>query len=329
MKKKLNTFWGLLKRAGINWNQNNPWAQSATIAYYALFSLPSLLIIVVSTAGYFFGKEAVRGKIAQEIGKYVGEGSAKAIEDIIVNATFANSSTIIIIFGIGFLLFGATGVFFHLKLALNNIWNVTAKKNSFLRMLINRAVSFGMVLILGFLSLISLVISALLAAFGDYLATMVPGFSNSLVQTLNFMISFLFIASLFAAIFKLLPDVKLKWKTMYLGASLTTILFMIGTYLIGFYFGTTDPASVFGGASAVVLILLWVYYSCLILFYGVEFTVQYAVYKHEEILSNEYAEPAIYQQLERLKNKKGQSLDQERIMNLLQTDSDKSDAKGL
>lgn len=327
MKKKLNIFWGLLKRAGINWNQNNPWAQSATIAYYALFSLPSLLIIVVSTAGYFFGQEAVQGKITHEIGNYIGEGAAKAIEDIIVNAAFTNTSSLIVIFGIAVLLVGATGVFFQLKLSLNHIWNVTAKKKSFLRMLINRAVSFGMVLILGFLLLVSLIISALLAAFGNYLATLVPGFSNVLMQVLNFIISFLVITSLFAAIFKLLPDVKLKWGTVYLGASLTTILFMIGTYLIGFYFGTSNPTSVFGGASAVVLILLWVYYSCLILFYGMEFTVQYALHRHEEIIPNKYAEPEIYQELKGIKNKNGLYIDEKRIMEMLRSDPDISDSK--
>lgn len=324
---KLCIFWGLLKRAGINWNQNNPWAQSATIAYYALFSLPSLLIIVVSTAGYFFGQQAVQGKITQEIGEYIGTNAAEAIEGIITHAVLTNSSTIMVIFGLGVLLFGATGVFFHLKMALNNIWNVTAKKNTFLRMVLDRTVSFGMVLLLGFLLLISLVTTALMNIFSGYLTSLAPEFTQFILQILNFIISFFVITSLFAAIFKLLSDVKLKWKITYLGASLTSVLFMIGTYLIGYYFSKGNPASVFGGASAVVLILLWVYYSCLILFYGVEFTMQYALYKQEEIIPNKYAEPAIYQNLEKLKKKKGLRIDQERIMKIFQTDSDTSDSK--
>lgn len=326
MMNKLKTCWNLLKRAGLSWNQNDPWSQSATIAYYALFSLPSLLIIVVSITGYFYGHEAVQGRLTHEIGNYIGENAAHAIEKMISNVVLQNNSTFMLIIGIGVLLFGATGVFFHMKQALNNIWNVTAKKNSFLRMLINRAISFGMVLIIGFLLLIFLVSSTLLAAFGDYIASVIPSFSNLFAQLLNFFITFLFMSALFAFIFKLLPDVKLKWKTMYLGASLTTILFMIGTYLLSLYFEIGKPTSVFGGASAVVLILLWAYYSCLILFYGAEFSMQYALYKNENIIPNQYAEPAIYQQLERIKNKKGLWVDQERIIKMFRPESDNQDS---
>lgn len=327
MIEKLKIFWSLIKQAGINWNKNEPWAQSASIAYYALFSLPSLLIIIVFIAGNFFGTEAVQGRISQEIGDYIGESAAKAIEGIIANSMFTNSSTIMIIFGVAFLLFGATGVFFHLKKAVNNIWDVAPKRYTVLRTAINRAVSFGMVLGLGFLLLVSLIISAILAAFGDFMTTVIPSFSNTLVQVCNFIISFLFITALFAAIFRWLPDVRLKWKTTYLGAVLTTVLFLIGEFLIGLYLGMSNPTSVYGAASAVVLILLWVYYICLILFYGVEFTVQYAFYKQEEIVPNQYAEPAIYQKLENIKKKKGFLLDQERIMKMINSDSDKTDSK--
>lgn len=325
MKRKLLSFWILLKQAYFSWNRDEPWANSAIIAYYALFSLPSLMIIVVSTAGYFWGEAAVQGQITSQIAELIGIDSAQAIEDMIANAAIKESSTITIIFGIGFLLFGATGVFFQLKMSLNNIWNIAAKKNTYLRMVINRAISLGMVLVLGLLLLVSLVISALLTAFANYLAQMAPGFTVFLVEILNFFISFLFITSLFAAIFKLLPDVKLRWKTTYLGAALTTILFLIGEFLIGLYFGKSDPGSVYGGASAVVLILLWVYYTCLILFFGAEFTVQYALHKNEKVEPNEYAEPAIYQELERLEKKKGQILDEKRIIDMLKSNKEKKD----
>lgn len=323
MPKKLKTFWMLVKQAGISWNQNNPWAQSATIAYYALFSLPSLLVIVVSTAGYFFGNEAVQGKLTQQIGRYIGTNAANAIETMIANVALTESSTIMVIFGLGVLIFGATGVFFHLKMSLNNIWNVAAKKNTFMRMILDRALSFGMVLVLGFLLLISLIVTAIMNVFSEYLTSFAPQFTLLMLRIFNFIISFFVITSLFAAIFKLLPDVKLKWKTTYLAASLTTVLFMIGTYLLAYYFKVTNPASVFGGASAVVLLLLWIYYSCLILFYGMEFTMQYAVYKQEEIAPNEYAEPAIYQKLERIKKKKVLPLDQERILKMFRQESGK------
>jgi membrane protein len=324
---KLKTFWSLLKNAFSSWNKNEPWAQSGTIAYYTLFSLPSLLIITVSSAGYFFGREAVQGRITQEITKFIGPDVAEAVQDIIANSFLTGDSTIRLIFGFGFLLFGATGVFFQLKKAMNNIWGVVPKKINFVRMLIDRAISFGMVLVLGLLMLVSLIISAMLAGFGEYLTSLLPQLSHTMVQILNFFISFFFIATLFAMIFKLLPDVRLKWKTVYLGAMLTTVLFLLGEFLIGFYFGTTDPGSVYGGASAMVLVLLWVYYSCLILFFGAEFTVQYAYHKQEKIETTKYAEPAIYQRLERLKKKKKQLLDQDRILRILSGSEENSNKK--
>lgn len=325
MKIKLFRFWRLLKASYFSWNRNDPWARSATIAYYALFSLPSLLIIVVNTAGYFWGREAVQGRITQEIEDFIGVESAQAVEGMIASAALSQSSTLTLIFGIGFLIFGATGVFFQLKATMNNIWNVAAKKDTFLRMIINRIISFGMILVVGLLLLISLIISAALTAMKDYLAFIAPEVTVFMIESLNFIISFLVITSLFAAIFKWLPDVKLRWKTTYLGAALTTVLFLIGEFVIGFYFGKSDPASVYGGASSVVLILLWVYYTCLIVFYGAEFTVQFALYKNEKVEPNKYAEPAIYQELEALEKKKLQVLDEKRIVDILRSNSDKSD----
>lgn len=315
----------LLKNAYFSWNRNDPWARSATIAYYALFSLPSLLIIVVTIAGYFFGREAVQGSISQEIGDFIGYEAAKAIENMVANAALDQSSTWAVIFGFAFLIFGATGVFFQLKAAMNNIWNIAAKKNTMKRVIINRIISFGMVLVLGLLLLISLVISTVLRAVKGYLASISQAITTVLIDLVDFLISFIIIMSLFAAIFKLLPDVKLRWKTTYLGAMLTTFLFLIAEYLIGFYFGQSNPGSVYGGASSVVLILLWVYYTCLIVFYGAEFTVQYALYKREKVEPNEYAEPAIYQELERLEQKRGQLIDEKRILDTLQSHSEKEE----
>lgn len=327
MKIKLFRFWRLLKASYFSWNRNDPWARSATIAYYALFSLPSLLIIVVNTAGYFWGREAVQGRITEEIEHLIGIESAQAVEGMIASAALSQSSTLTLIFGLGFLIFGATGVFFQLKATMNNIWNVVAKKDTFLRMIINRIISFGMILVVGLLLLISLIISAALSAMKDYLAFIAPEITVFMIESLNFIISFLVITSLFAAVFKWLPDVQLRWKTTYLGAILTTVLFIIGKSVLGIYFGQSDPASVYGGASSVVLILLWVYYTCLIVFYGAEFTVQYALYKNEKVEPNKYAEPAIYQELENLEKKKLQVLDEKRIVDILQTNSDKSQKK--
>ncbi|NJW53265.1 YihY/virulence factor BrkB family protein [Salinimicrobium oceani] len=325
IKRKFKVFVRLLKNSYFSWNRNDPWARSATIAYYALFSLPSLLIIVVTIAGYFFGRKAVQGRIKEEVGEFIGLEASIAIENMIANAALDQSSTWAVIFGFAFLIFGATGVFFQLKAAMNNIWNIAVKKNTVKRIIINRIISLGMVLVLGLLLLISLVISTVIKALRDYLASIAPAITTFLLGIADLLISFTIIMSLFAAIFKWLPDVKLKWKTTYLGAMLTTILFLVAEYLIGFYFGQSDPGSVYGGASSVVLILLWVYYTCLIVFFGAEFTVQYALYKREKVEPNEYAEPAIYQELERLEQKRGQLIDEKRILDTLQSYSDKEE----
>ncbi|MFD2518697.1 YihY/virulence factor BrkB family protein [Salinimicrobium flavum] len=323
VKRKLSSFWHLIKRAYFSWNRNDPWARSATIAYYALFSLPSLLIIVVTVSGYFFGRDAVQGRITEEIGGFIGTDSARAVEGMIAKAALNDSSIFAVIFGLAFLIFGATGVFFQLKSAMNNIWNVAAKKNSIKRVVINRIISLGMVFVVGLLLLVSLVISAILSALSDYLAKVAPIITVFTLEVINFLISFIIVTSLFAAIFKWLPDVKLRWKTTYLGAILTTVLFLIAEYVIRFYFGQSNPGSVYGGASSVVLILLWVYYTCLIVFFGAEFTVQYALYKKEKVEPNEHAEPAIYQELERLEQKKGQLIDEKRILDTLQSHTDR------
>ncbi|PRX49820.1 YihY/virulence factor BrkB family protein [Salegentibacter salegens] len=311
------TTWSLFKQAYISWNRNEPYARSATIAYYALFSLPSLLIIVVTIAGYFFEQKAVQGRLTSEISGFVGQEPADAIENMIASAALATESTWAIIFGIGMLLFGATGVFFQLKMAMNNIWNVAAKQTNFLRILLDRLISFGMVMVIGLLLLLSLVISALIRILKDEIEQYAPNVTEFMVDVANFGISFLVITTLFAAIFKLLPDIKLRWRITYVGAGLTTVLFLVGEALISFYFGKSEPASVYGGASSVVLILLWVYYTCLILFFGAEFTVQYALLKNERVVPNKYGEPAIYQELEKLQQKRTQLEEEKEIIDTL------------
>lgn len=279
----------LLKDTYQSWDKNDPWAKSAVIAYYALFSLPSLLIITVHLAGVFFGKEAVEGRITSQISGLIGKGSADLIQAMIINSALSESSTLFIIFGIGMLIFGATGVFFQLQKALNDIWSVRAKKNTLLDTLKRRAVAFGMVLAIGLLLLISLVISTAVNAFSDYIGSYYADLSSGIIQILNFIFSQIIITALFATIFTLLPDVKVKWRTNLIGAFMTSLLFLIGKYLIGFYFSTSDPASVYGAAGSVVLVLMWVYYTCLILFFGAEFTVNWALHRNIKIEPSENA----------------------------------------
>lgn len=320
--KSLKTFFKLLKKSYSSWVGNDPWAESAIIAYYTLFSLPSLLIIVVSIAGYFFGREAVQGRITNEVGDFIGTDAAKAIESMISSAAVTQNSTLAIIFGVSMLLFGATGVFFRLKIAMNNIWNVAAKKETFLRLVIDRLISFGMVLVLGLLLLVALVISALVKILSEYISSSAPVITSVGLEVFNYILSFLFITALFGAIFKLLPDVIIKWRVTLWGAAMTTFLFLIAEFLISFYFGQSNPGSIYGGASSIIIILLWVNYTCLIMFFGAEFTVQYALHKNEVIKPNKYSEPAIYREIDKLEKKKIKLQEDHKILQRLKSSID-------
>tara|TARA_R100001369_G_scaffold20091_1_gene36780 strand:+ start:283872 stop:284846 length:975 start_codon:yes stop_codon:yes gene_type:complete len=322
---RIKTFWKLLKQAYASWISNDPWARSAIIAYYTLFSLPSLLIIVVSIAGYFFGREAVQGRITGQIAEFIGEDSAAIVENMISNAALSSNSTMAVIFGVFMLVFGATGVFFQLKKAMNNIWNVAEKKDTYFRMFMDRVISFGMILILGFLMLLGLIISAIIRMLSDYIESYAPVLTPWGLDLVNSLISLIFITILFASIFKLLPDIKIRWKVTLYGAALTTVFFLIGEYLIGIYFGRANPASVYGGASAMVLILLWVNYTCLIMFFGAEFTVQYALHKKEKITTTEFSEPAIDQELQKLEEKKAKLKNDDRTMKNLESNTPNTD----
>ncbi|QED37069.1 YihY/virulence factor BrkB family protein [Antarcticibacterium arcticum] len=301
--KKIRTFFALLKKTFTSWNTNDPWAESAIIAYYTIFSLPSLLIIVVSIAGSFFGREAVQGRLNEQIEDFIGADAAEAVEKMVTSAAITDNSTWAIIFGIAMLLFGATGVFFRLKISMNKIWNVAAKKETFMRMIMDRLISFGMILAIGFLMLLALIVSALVKILGEYIEDIAPVITAVGLNILNYILSFIFITALFGAIFKLLPDIKIKLKITLYGAALTTVLFLIGEFLMGFYFGQSNPGSVYGSASSIILILLWVNYTCLIMFFGAEFTVQYALHKNERIRPNRFSEPAIFKELEKLERK--------------------------
>lgn len=296
----------LLKETYKSWNDNEPWAKSAIIAYYALFSLPSLLIITIHFAGVFFGRQAVQGRITHEFEGLIGSESAQLIQSIIANSSLSANSTIFIVIGIGTLIFGASGVFVQLQKALNNIWGVRLKKTGILSVIRHRALAFGMVLVIGLLLLISLVLSTAINAFSDFIGSQYVKLPPELIRVINFLISQVIITALFATIFTLLPDVKVKWRTNIIGAAMTTLLFLIGKYLIGFYFSTSDPASAYGAAGSLVLILLWVYYTCLILFFGAELTVNRALMNNIKIEPTEYAVPSYEQELEKLREFKEQ-----------------------
>lgn len=296
------TAFTFLKDTYKSWSKNDPFAKSATVAYYALFSLPSLLIISVYLAGTFFGQQAVEGKITQEIEGLIGVESAQLIQSVIANSALSESSTLFILVGIGTLIFGASGVFIQLQKALNDIWGVRVNDDGLWHTVKDRAVAFGMVLIIGFLLLLSLLLNSLISGFSDFIGDLYVSLSPSVIQFINFVVSQLVITALFTAIFLVLPDVKTGWRINAIGAFVTTFLFLGGKYLIGFYFSKSDPASAYGAAGSLVLILLWIYYSCLILFFGAEFTANWAKYHKIKIEPNDSATWSYELEIKALKN---------------------------
>lgn len=291
----IKKFWKVFKGAFAAWNDRSPFASSAVIAYYTIFSLPGLLVIIINVAGYFFGKEAVTNQLTGEIQGIIGRETAVYIQDIIAKASQTKGSVIASVIGIAALLFGATGVFYNMQQLFNKIWEVAPApeaKQKFLRLLRDRIFSFGLILVVGFLMLVSLVISAVLAAVSRWVASYLSESLLIVFSLLDFLVSVTIITLLFAAMFKYLPDVKLRWKAVWPGALLTTILFVAAKYLLGLYFGTSDPASTYGAAGSVILIMLWVSYSSLILLFGVEFTRIWSSKTGEKARPVEYAKKA-------------------------------------
>jgi membrane protein len=284
IKTRFINFWEITKKTVIAWNKADPFRQGAVISYYAIFSIPALLVIIISAAGFFFGKEAVSGEISNQISAAMGEDTAKSMEGIVAKAGEKKASIIAAIIGVITLIVGATGVFVQLQKSLDLIWEVEVKaKKAWLKSLKDRLFSFGLILSIGFLLLVSLMISAGLSAFSDWIKGSLPDFMMVIFWLLSFVINFAVITVLFALMFKILPDAKVKWTDVWLGAMITSLLFIVGKFALGLYFGKADPASAYGAAGSIVLVMLWVNYSSMILFLGAEYTKQFALHFGRDI----------------------------------------------
>lgn len=269
--------WTLIKTTISKWWAMDPFRQSAVIAYYAVFSLPALLVIIITVAGFAFGTDAVNGKVLEQVKDTMGPETAAQIKEMLAKATETKTSVWATILGILTVLVGSIGVFVELQKTLNIIWEVEAAPRKgiwgFLR---NRLFSFGLILSIAFLMMVSLVISTALAAASELLKAESSVFLQMLFQVINFVVSLAVISFLFALMFKFLPDAKITWRHVWLGALITGFLFTIGKTALAFYFGKADPGSGYGAAGSIILILLWVSYSSMILFLGAEFTHTYA-----------------------------------------------------
>lgn len=259
------------------WIADDPFRLSAIVAYYAVLSLPALLVIIINVIGSIWGIEIVQGQLTDEFTLALGRDAALAIENIISETRNSEKNTLSTIIGIGTLLFGATGVFYQLKISLNEIWKIKANPNAKIwKVVTDRALSFAFILVIGFLLLISFIITAGISALNNYIRQALPDILVYAAYLLDSILSIGIISVLFALMFKYLPDAKIKWKTVWIGSILTAVLFVIGKLVLGVYFGQADPGSTYGAAGTIVLVLLWVSYSSLILFFGAEFTYVYA-----------------------------------------------------
>jgi membrane protein len=271
------SMWEFLKTTINEWIEAEPFQLAAALSYYTLFSLAPLLIIAIGVAGLVFGREAAQNQIVETLQGMIGQESAQAVQGMIQEANAKPKTGIISsIVGIVALLFGAGGVVGQLQTSLNKIWEVTPKPGQgiwgFLR---QRFFSFAMVLGIGFLLLVSLVVTAVLSSLTGMLSSIL-GDASIIAHAVDILVSFGFVTLLFALIYKYVPDVEIQWNDVWVGAALTSILFTIGKYLIGLYIGTSGVSASFGAAGSLITVLVWVYYSSLIFFLGAEFTKVYA-----------------------------------------------------
>ena len=258
------------------WQRDDALSMGAALAYYAIFSMAPLIILIIAFAGLVLGEKAAEGELVGQIGGVVGQAGAQTIQDMVARVSSPKAGVVASVVSVVTITLGATGVFGQLQHALNRIWEAPPPKRSGLMAQVwKRLVAFGMILGIGFLLLASLAASAALAAVHGVLVEYLPVLGPTL-PTLNFLLSFAIVTSLFALVYKVLPEVDLRWRDIWPGAAVTALLFTIGKTLIGLYLGRAGATSVYGAAGSFVLLLLWVYYSAQILFVGAEFTEVYS-----------------------------------------------------
>jgi membrane protein len=271
----LSEIWKLLKDTVLSFIEDEALSRGAAIAFYTVTSLAPVLLIVIAIAGLAFGQDAAQNAIVAQLSDLMGSQTAEVLQSAVASASGASSGIIATIVGIITLMVTASGVFGEMQSTLNAIWEAEPTGMSVSRLIRTRAASLGLVAALGFLLMVSLVVSAALTAFGNHLNSILP-FGKLLLSAVHFVVSLLLISILFAAIYKILPDRRLEWGDVVVGGVVTAILFNIGKSLIGWYIGSSAVASSYGAAGALIVILLWVYYSIQIFLLGAEFTKIYA-----------------------------------------------------
>jgi membrane protein len=267
----VRAFFALVRDAAVDWRDDKAMRLGAAIAYYAIFAIGPLLLLVIVVAGSVFGRDAAQDQIVDTLRQYIGEAGARTVEEAVARSHRGGGDTLTTVIGIGVLLFGAAGLLSQLEDALNTVWDIEPPRRGVWRTVATKLVSFSVVLGTGFLLLVSLVVTAALAAIERYLQSALP-IGARLLDLAHAGVSFLVITAMFTLLFRVLPDVKIRWRDAAVGAAFTAVLFIVGQVLLGLYIRAVDIGSSHGAAGSLIVVLVWVYYSCQILFYGAEFT---------------------------------------------------------
>lgn len=292
MKFSIKNIWSIIKQSFSDFIDNKVFKLSAALAFYTIFSLPAMLIIIISVSDIFYGRAAIEGTLYHQISGFVGTDAAMQIQQTIRGVALSPDSNFATMVAIITLLIGATSVFSEIQDSINHIWKLKAKPRKgkgFLKIVFNRLLSFSIVVSLSFLLLVSLLINGAMDALINHLTRMFPELTVIMVYIFNLILTFGITTLLFAMIFKVLPDARIKWKHVRAGAFTTAALFMVGKFLIGYYLGHSQLSTTYGTAGSVIVMLLWVYYSAMILYFGAVFTHVYAAHTGSRIYPNNYA----------------------------------------
>lgn len=298
IKKNGSVFLLLLKQSAVNFDKNEVLKFSASLAYYTIFSIAPMLIMAIAMGSFLFGRDAIQGHIFGQINGLVGNDAALQIQEMLKHTTLHKNSVFATAVAVIVFFIGATGVFGEIQSTINRIWGLKAKpKKGLIRYFVNRVLSFAMVVTMGFMMIVSLMASAVIGVLNEKLNTILPD-TTFIITVVNNGVSLCIITLLFALIFKYLPDSIVKWKDAIVGSLFTSFLFLLGKYLIGLYLSTSTSASIYGAAGSVIILLLWVYYSSILLYFGAEFTKMYALNHGHGIRPNAYAVRVEYHETE-------------------------------
>ncbi|HEX7457382.1 MAG TPA: YihY/virulence factor BrkB family protein [Ginsengibacter sp.] len=291
MRKRLKEIFLYVRQVFKEFSADNILKYSASLAYYTVFSIAPLLVIISTLSGIFFGKEAINGEVYKQLKGLVGSAAAIQIQDIIKNIHLTGNNFFASVISIVILLIGATSIFGEVQDSLNKIWGLRVKtKKIWWRLIVTRLLSFSLIVSIGFIMIVSLILNAIVSAFGNFLSKYIHHFSVYLIETVEAVLSFLVATFLFSLMFKLLPDAKIRWKDVLFGGFITAIFFTLGKLAIGYYLGKSNLTTLYGAAGSIIIIMVWVYYSSIILYLGAEFTKVHANLFGRKIQPNEYAE---------------------------------------